>query len=72
MEPTADPEQLAKELAHLFGSNEFRYTIDEITDTLFIQIKGLDSFSQNDINDKAGLFLEEIDSEFEEIVLLPL
>jgi hypothetical protein len=72
MEPIADPEELAQQLAELFGSSEFRYTIDEITDTLFIQIKGLDAFSQDAINKKAGDFLEEFDSEFDEIVLLPL
>jgi len=72
MEPLSDPEELAQQLAQLFGSDEFRYTIDETTDTLFIQIKGLDSIDQNEVNQKAGDFLEEMDSEFDEIVLLPL
>lgn len=63
---------LAKTLAELFESEKSRYHIDDINNTLFVEIEGLEEYSEDEISGIAEPLLEELDLDFEDIILMPL
>ena len=63
---------LVNALKESFESTEARYHEDEINDTLYIELEGLGDYSEDEIQEIAEPLLEELDLDFDEIVLLPL
>lgn len=72
MEPAQSPEEIGKYIATLFDTSSFDFTVDSSTETLFVQISGLDKFTPDEIEARVGPYLEELDSDFEQIILLNL
>jgi hypothetical protein len=67
-----DIEYLVEALKESFESTDARYSIDEMNDTLYIELEGLQDYSEEEIGEIAGPLLETIDLDFEDIILLPL
>ena len=67
-----DVEYLVGVLKDCFESDEARYYQDDLNETLYIELEGLQDYAQNEIEEIAGPVLEELDLDFEEIILLPL
>ena len=65
-------EEICAQLAVLFDAPDHSFSIDSNTDTLFVQIQGLYRFTETEIERLAGPFLEDLESEFEEIILVSL
>lgn len=63
---------LVTTLKESFNSADVRYYIDEQSDTLFVELEGLDEYSNKEISEIASPVLEELDLDFEEIILVPL
>lgn len=62
---------LIQALKESFESTDAEYHIDEMNDTLYIKLEGLDDYSQSEIVEIAGPILEELDMDFEEIIFMP-
>ncbi len=62
---------LIQALKESFESADAEYHIDEMNDTLYIKLEGLDDYSQTEIVEIAGPILEELDMDFEEIIFMP-
>ena len=58
-------------LQESFEANQARYHIDEVHEALYIEIEGLDEYSEEEIQEIASPLLEELDLDFEEIYLVP-
>ncbi len=67
-----DVEFLAKTLAELFESNQYRFNLDETHNKLFVQLEGLEQYSDEEIIEIAEPLLSELDLDFEDVVLVPL
>jgi hypothetical protein len=67
-----DIEYLVKILTESFESADSRYYVDEMNETLYVELEGLDDYSEDEIVEIAGPILEELDLDFEDILLLPL
>lgn len=67
-----DVDFLVDTLKQVFEAEQARYTINAETDSLFIEIEGLEDFTDAEIEEMAGEVLEELDLDFDEIALLPL
>jgi hypothetical protein len=67
-----DVNALVANLAGAFNAAEFRHFIQDETDTLYVSLKGLEAFSEEEIQALAIPILDEIDLDFEEIILLPI
>lgn len=72
MEEEISVDELAREMAAVFGTKEYQITIDSFREILYIRIKGLSSFKEDKINELASPLLDEIESDYEEIILLDL
>jgi len=55
-----------------FESADARFTVDELNDTLYIELEGLEGYSEEEIEEIATPLLEITELEFEDIILLPL
>lgn len=62
---------LVNTLKESFESSDARYYQDEINDTLYVELEGLGDYSEEEIQEIAEPLLEELDLDFDEIVLLP-
>ena len=67
-----DIEYLVKILKESFESTDSSYYVDEINEILYVELEGLDEYSEDEIVEIAGPVLEELDLDFEDILLLPL
>ena len=67
-----DIEYLVKILKESFESADTSYSVDEYNDILYVELEGLDEYSEEEIVEIAGPILEELDLDFEDIFLLPL
>ena len=67
-----DVEYLVDALKESFESTDVRYSIDDQNDILYIELEGLDEYSEEEIVEIAEPLLEEIDLDFEDVILLPL
>lgn len=66
-----DLDMLIQTLKDSFESTDAEYHIDEVNETLYIKLEGLDDYNQQEIVEIAGPILEELDMDFEEIVFMP-
>jgi anti-anti-sigma regulatory factor len=62
---------LAEQLKSAFKSEKMRWFLHEQTDTLYIELSGLEDMSEDIIGSLAEPILGELDLDFEEIILLP-
>lgn len=67
-----DIEYLVKVLKESFESTDASFYVDEINNILYVELEGLDDYSEDEIVEIAGPVLEELDLDFEDILLLPL
>jgi hypothetical protein len=67
-----DVNALVATLAEAFKATEFRHFIQEETETLYVSLKGLETFTEEQIQALAVPILDEIDLDFDEIILLPI
>ena len=67
-----DVEYLVDALKESFESTDVRYSIDDQNDILYIELEGLEDYSEEEIVEIAEPLLEEIDLDFEDVILLPL
>ena len=67
-----DVEYLVSILKESFESDEARYNLDELNDILYVELEGLDEYSEEEIIEIAEPILNEIELDFEDVVLLPL
>ena len=67
-----DVNALVANLAGAFNATEYRHFIQEETDTLYVSLKGLESFTEEQIQALAIPILDENDLDFDEIILLPI
>lgn len=67
-----DIEYLVKVLKESFESTDASYYQDELNNILYVELEGLDEYSNDEIVDIAEPILEELDLDFEDIILLPL
>lgn len=66
-----DLEFLVNTLKEAFEAPKIRYSIEAETETLYVEISGLEEFSEDEIVETAGEILEELYLDFDEIILLP-
>lgn len=67
-----DVEYLVETLQKSFNSTDASYNIDEMNDTLYIELEGLDDYTDDEIVEIASPIFDIIDLNFEDIILLPL
>jgi hypothetical protein len=67
-----DIEYLVKILKECFESTDSSHYVDEINNILYVELEGLGDYSEDEIIEIAGPVLEELDLDFEDIMLLPL
>lgn len=67
-----DLEILVDVLRKTFDSEHSRYYVDERGDALYVELEGLDEYNDEEIAELAGPVLDELDLDFDEILLLPL
>lgn len=67
-----DVEFLVNTLQEIFESNEVKFFIDERNEILYVKLEGLNDYSETEIEEMASPVLDELDLDFEEIILLPL
>lgn len=67
-----DIEYLVKILKESFESTRSSYYVDEMNNVLYVELEGLGDYSEDEIVEIAGPVLEELDLDFEDILLLPL
>lgn len=67
-----DVEYLVKILKESFNSTDAQYNIDEMNDTLYVELEGLDQYPDEEIVEIAEPIFDIIDLNFEDIILLPL
>ena len=65
-------ESLVGVLKESFESTDARYSVDELNDILYVELEGLDEYSEDEIVEIAEPILEEVELDFEDIILLPL
>ena len=65
-------EYLVGVLKESFESTDARYSVDELNDILYVELEGLDEYSEDEIVEIAEPILEEVELDFEDIILLPL
>jgi hypothetical protein len=63
--------ELVNQLKVTFNSKESRWFLHEQTDTLYIELSGLELMDEESIEKLASPILDEVELEFEEIILLP-
>jgi hypothetical protein len=68
----ADVADLAARLATAFNAGAHTYHIDDATDTLYVSLKGLEAIPDEEIEALAIPILDDLDLDFEDIILLPL
>ena len=67
-----DIEYLVKILKESFESTNSSYYVDEMNNVLYVELEGLGDYTEDEIVEIAGPVLEELDLDFEDILLLPL
>jgi len=65
-----DIEILVDVLKKSFESTEARFYIDDLNEILYIELEGLIDYSEEEIEEIASPVLDELDLDFEDIVLL--
>lgn len=72
MEPDITPEVITQKLAEVFKTEGIRVSIDSFREILYVRIPGLNNFTENQVDEMTAPILDELESDFEEIILLDL
>jgi hypothetical protein len=67
-----DVEYLVGILKESFESTDARYSVDEINDILYVELEGLNDFSEEEIIEIAEPILDVIELDFGDVILVPL
>lgn len=67
-----DVEYLVNILKESFESDDARYVLDEENDILYVELEGLQDYTEDEIIEIAEPILETLELDFEDIILLPL
>lgn len=67
-----DLEILIDTLRQCFESTKAEYYVDDHNDSLYVKLEGLDDYSEREVEEIAAPVLEELDMDFEEVILIPL
>jgi hypothetical protein len=67
-----DIQQLVNDLAATFKSEKCKWFLHEETDTLYVELQGLEDLSEDEIEALATPILDEVELDLEEIILMPL
>ncbi len=67
-----DIEILVDVLKESFESAEARYYIDDMNEILYIELEGLNEYDASEIEEIAAPVLDELDLDFQDIVLLSI
>ena len=67
-----DVEYLVSVLKESFESTDARYSVDDLNDILYVELEGLDEYSEEEIIEIAEPILDIIELDFEDVILLPL
>jgi hypothetical protein len=67
-----DVEYLVQVLKESFESTDARYSVDDLNDVLYVELEGLDEYSDEEIVEIAEPILDTLELDFEDIILLPL
>jgi len=63
---------LLETLQESFEADETNYFHDDERNTLYVEIEGLETYSNNEIEEIANPVFDELDLDFDEIILVPL
>lgn len=66
-----DVEFLVKTLKESFESTDARYHVDDLKEVLYVELEGLDDYSEEEVAEIAGPILDTLEMDFEDIILLP-
>ena len=67
-----DVQYLVSVLKESFESTDARYSVDDLNDILYVELEGLDDYSEEEIIEIAEPILDIIELDFEDIILVPL
>ena len=67
-----DLELLLQTIKESFEAEKIRHFLDDRRNTLYVEVEGLDEYSQEEIAEIANPIFDELDLDFDEIALLPL
>jgi len=67
-----DLKLLIKTIQDSFEAEKIRHFLDDRRNTLYVEIEGLDEYTQEEIAEIANPIFDELDLDFDEIALLPL
>ncbi len=67
-----DVEYLVGILKESFESTDARYSVDDLNDILYVELEGLDEYSEEEVIEIAEPILDVIELDFEDVILLPL
>ncbi|MFA5668518.1 MAG: hypothetical protein WC967_04685 [Balneolaceae bacterium] len=67
-----DLQFLVNTLKESFESTDAQYYVDDHNDVLYVKLEGLADYPDDEIEEIATPIFEELDMDFDEIILLPL
>ena len=63
---------LVEQIKTAFKAEKARWYLHDQTDTLYVEISGMDAWSEEDIDALMTPIMDDLELDFEEIILLPL
>ena len=64
--------ELVERIKTAFKAEKSRWTLHDQTDTLYVEISGMEDWSEEDIDTLMTPIMDDLELDFEEIILLPL
>ncbi len=66
-----DINELVLQIRTAFNAEKSRWFLHEQSDTLYVEISGIDSVSEQEVDALMTPIMDELELDFEEIILLP-
>ena len=66
-----DINELVIQIRTAFNAEKSRWFLHEQSDTLYVEISGIDSVSEQEVDALMTPIMDELELDFEEIILLP-
>lgn len=66
-----DINELVQQIRTAFNAEKSRWFLHEQTDTLYVEISGIESVSEEEVDALMTPIMDELELDFEEIILLP-
>jgi hypothetical protein len=66
-----DINQLVQQICTAFNAEKSRWFLHEQTDTLYVEISGIEAISEDEIDALMTPIMDDLELDFEEIILLP-